>query len=102
MANRKCDAFRRESLCRSGASEKVSRVNPMNTGVDHQLSDVPDYLAHVLTHERRLKCSKRIDHAASLIVPETCLLGTIIVDVTVDGLSFSSASCRSYLEPWEH
>jgi hypothetical protein len=45
MANRKCDAFRRESLCRSGASEKVSRVNPMNTGVDHQLSDVPDYLA---------------------------------------------------------
>jgi hypothetical protein len=59
-------------------------------------------LSHVLTHERRLKCSKRIDHAASLIVPETCLLGTIIVDVTVDGLSFSSASCRSYLEPWEH
>jgi hypothetical protein len=48
MANRKCDAFRRESPCRSGASAKVSRVRPIDTGVDYQLSDVPE---HVLMHE---------------------------------------------------
>jgi len=64
---------------------KVSRVNPTNTGVNYQQPDVPDY---VLMHERRLECSKRPDHANLLMVPETPLLGTIIVDVIVDGLSF--------------